>query len=326
MISQYYSVIADVSGTPEAGRVVLGELGRCRFCDRTTSRRFCKDAHTFLEAMGNKTVFSRDECAECNEIFGGYESHLCASVGVLLTLGGTPGKRNKVRKTGNSKAPMRIRHEAGEHRRISFDMNLENRPTGTSITFFGDKATSIRIPAPLEPFRPRQAYKALIKMGLAILPEDELSHFKRLLKWIQDPADSEEFPFLDVGFSLASVGNAPRTVRGTLLRRRSDEESVPYMIFLFCAGSACWQLDLMPDVKDDHLPPLQFGWSNIRWTSHLGAADTETSLVLDYGLPRHFDWSSNELQPGPIEWIDTHHDWLTGEGRIVPHFRAGFGS
>lgn len=322
MFARHYEVIADVVAAPDGKRRILGEMGRCRFCGRETTRRFSKKAHAFPESMGNRTVFSRDECQDCNEIFGGYESHLCTSAGVLLTLGGTPGKRNKVRQTGGRNSPVRIKHRGdGPDRRISFDMNLERRAVGTTISFFEDQNMAIMVPAPPESFRPRLAYKALVKMGISILPEAELQHFRRLIGWLQAPEDTEAFPFLDVGFSFASVGNAPRFVRGTLLRRKADKGPVPYMIFMFAAGSACWQLDLMPDTRDDHLGALAFGCLGIRWSAHLSGGDGNVPIELNYGQPCHFDWAEYELCLPPIKAVDANFNYRTSEARIIPRFR-----
>jgi hypothetical protein len=63
-----------------------------------------------------------------------------------------------------------------------------------------------------------------------------------------------EFPRLEVGISFASIGNAPPLTSGTLLRRRDPADVVPHILFIFTAGSVCFQIDLMSDHLEDHLP------------------------------------------------------------------------
>ncbi len=43
----------------------------CRFCRRgTASTPFRNDAHAIPQLLGNRTLFTREECDECNLFFG----------------------------------------------------------------------------------------------------------------------------------------------------------------------------------------------------------------------------------------------------------------
>ena len=89
----------------------LGNRNRCRFCGIEKSSDFGNqtNAHTFPEALGNKYLFSLDECKSCNNKFSKYEDALCKAIGPFLTLGGVKGKRG-VRQTGRSGRGPNIRH------------------------------------------------------------------------------------------------------------------------------------------------------------------------------------------------------------------------
>lgn len=54
----------------------------------------------------------------------------------------------------------------------------------------------LKIPVAGVPFRPRHAYKALSKIGVALLPNDELDNYQRLRAWLLDVRDTLEFPVL----------------------------------------------------------------------------------------------------------------------------------
>ena len=66
----------------------LGEARKCRFCGTFEASDFGKrtNAHTSPEGLGNKTLFSLDECSACNAKFSRYEDALCKAVGPYLTL------------------------------------------------------------------------------------------------------------------------------------------------------------------------------------------------------------------------------------------------
>jgi hypothetical protein len=121
--------------------------------------------------------------------------------------------------------------------------------------------------------------------------------------------------------SYGSVGNAPPLVVGTLLRRADPTEEVPHILFVLTAGSVCWQIDLMADHLDDHLPPVPLGLANIKWETTLGDG-AERSIRIKYSNSRHFDWSSRDNQPQPIESVVIDFCWLTCEGRLTPVFRT----
>jgi hypothetical protein len=177
----------------------------------------------------------------------------------------------------------------------------------------------LRAPIAGTPFRPRHAYKALMKMGVALLPDEELAHYRKLRAWLLDVMDGEDFPFLDVGLSFALVGNAPSMVVGTLLRRVDPRDAVPHILFLFAAGSVCLQVDLMSDDLEDHLQPALMGTIKIRWTNVIGDGE---GRQIEYGDPLHLDWSSLETRPQPIEAVMLEFDPRTTHGRFTPIFRS----
>ncbi|MBW8728990.1 MAG: hypothetical protein JF625_28060 [Inquilinus limosus] len=316
-----YEILRQVKACIGDRRVRIGHKGRCRFCGRSRETTFRKLAHTFPEALGNKWVISLDECDDCNEKFSLYENALADSMAPLLTLGGVKGKANKVRQTGRSEGSSVLRRENGVDRpRISVAINGGDFKDAFG---FNPSTGEFRLNMPIAgiPFRPRHAFKALCKMAIALLPEADLAQFASLRSWILDPKDSVDFPFLDVGISMASIGNAPPFAIGTLLRRTDRSNPIPYMLFLFCAGSICLQIDLMSDGLDDHVPPIQMGAVNIRWGTIIADDTGCEAIKIDYGTPIHLNWSSLTTQPQPIESVILDFDPRTTQGRFTPVLR-----
>jgi hypothetical protein len=320
-----YSLLIHVQASVGGVIQTLGEKGNCRFCGETDVKFFRDRSHTFPEGLGNKWIFSADECDKCNKKFSQYDDALCKSVGPILTIGGTQGKDKKVRQTGRSRGGHNIRHltEQGQ-RRISVQLLDIDKgiypPVRSAFSFGPDQKIAIETPIPNEKFVPRLAYKALVKMGLALLPLEELPNFSRLIAWIQTPSDSEDFPFLDVGISVGSLGNAPELLSAVILRRQNSATNGPYAIFILSVGSICWQIDLMPDTLDNEMGVTRFGCINIRWKAVLAAPDCEP-LDIHFSPPRHFDWSSKASTPIPITAMRSHFDWSTLKGRFELEWR-----
>lgn len=87
-----YEVLTHVQAARGDDKLYIGTRGACRYCGCTAPTLFATEAHTFPEGLGNRWVFSRDECDQCNEFFSKYETALAASIGAFLTFGGVKGK------------------------------------------------------------------------------------------------------------------------------------------------------------------------------------------------------------------------------------------
>src|SRR5262245_17552901 len=70
---------------------------RCRFCRRdSTQTRFKNDAHAVSNLLGNKSLFSLNECNDCNTSLGQkYEDQLGKWSNLARALAQVPGKKNK---------------------------------------------------------------------------------------------------------------------------------------------------------------------------------------------------------------------------------------
>lgn len=313
-----YELLLAVSGNYGGNKVDVGASGACRFCS-STAPTFLQKAHTFPEALGNKWVFSLDECDACNALFSKYESALTECLKPFLTLGGVRGKR-KVPQSGRSLSGTFIRHAwGGGQRRLFWNSRVDDL---RHLKRMNAKTGNLqrKIPIPSQQFAPRLAYKALAKMAIGILPAEELPHYSRLRNWLQEPHDDVDFPALDVLMSFASIGNAPLTIAGTLIRRISESDVVPHLQFFLTAGSVCLQIDLMSDDLEDHIPPVPPCMVKIRWSTTIqGDGD---SIRLEYSEPHCLNWASSELEDNPVKSMLFDFDPNTCNGAFSPVFRS----
>jgi len=320
-----YETLCLIQGSIGQPTVRLGQKGRCRYCGNNDPRQFRNKSHSFPEGLGNKWIISLDECDKCNAIFSRYDDALAMSIGAILTVGGTQGKGNSVRQTGRTGGSRVVKHGKTADNRRSISVEIRGESFEDRILI--NPATGrlqITAPLPIERFVPRYAYKALVKMALALLPLEELDKFQRLTEWVRNPKDDIDIPGLIVGLSFGSVGHAPPLVAATILRRREKITKGAYAIFVISIGSVCFQIDLKSDEMDGAWPPQKPTRCHISWTNIIGPSaknDHRDDVEIRYGQPIHLDWSSPSSQLTPIEALITEFNIHTSAGTITPKFR-----
>lgn len=296
-------------------RRFLGQREKCRFCGNSDVLAFGNktNAHTYPEALGNKSLFSLDECVACNAIFSRYEDALCKAVGPFLTLGGTKGK-NGVRQTGRSNSDFVLKHERpGERRCIRVE--AKNQDDLPDLANLDGETLFLRFPVSRETFIPMYAYKAILKIALSLLPGDRLHLFRESVECLQVIDQSPGDYALQVGFSYASVGNAPPTLGCAVMQEKNSNSSTPYVIAIFHAGSVCFQIALHPDEKDRFSQPIEE--LGIKWITKLPKREGGFHSI-NYSEPIQFDWSELTPQQQPFEAFELEFNTQTNSGEFKP--------
>lgn len=159
-------------GDPSATRT-------CRFCGRSEPEvTFNKVAHAIPHFIGNRTLKSLYECDECNgKVFSPMESHFSRFMGIYHTF-------NRVSKS--EKVPT-YRNNSTEKSQIIVngrEIKIDCVEGEELIPVFDKKNKTVIIKAKRS-YVPQDVYKIFIKMALTIMPESEMSHFKKTLEWLQ---------------------------------------------------------------------------------------------------------------------------------------------
>ncbi len=310
-----YDIIIRQAAQLGQEKVFLGERHACRFCTDNQPSAFGRktNAHTFPAALGNRVLFSLDECKSCNEKFSIYEDSLVKVIGPFLTLGGVKG-RNGIRNTGHSDAKSTIRNitkDGKRHLAFSSDGNPDD------LVHIDPNTGLLRVRMPIDgdKFIPRYAYKALLKMALALLPKHELNQFSKAVNCLKSQNETPHKGRLQVGFSYSYIGNSPPLLVGTLLRRKDDKARIPYLLFVFLAGSVCFQIWVKSDDKDLHIPiSCNFG---IDFNIHLPKPSGDYHSI-HYKNPMQFEWADLSLRQQPFEAFELVFNPQTTEGNLTP--------
>lgn len=212
----------DKDGPRERTFVGDRSVRRCRFCDRTVpSATFRKDAHIIPTAFGNRTLFSLEECDDCNEHAG---SPLENDLAAFLTLERAMG-RMRSRKGG-----VKFRHPGKEsfiESHVSSDTVRLSRMVDETEILTEQVDGGLEISAEIPPYRPVNVAKALARMALFVLEPNELASLDHIRRWTRS-----EVEWLPTVFHRIFVpGPGLRHVR--LVVAKADAPDLPPFIVLF---------------------------------------------------------------------------------------------
>lgn len=227
----------------------------CRYCGKTKPEvSFTLEAHAIPEFTGNKSLIAYDECDICNERFSRViEDHFGKYLGALRTLSQIQGKKGVPTYKGQDGKSRISMEEAGF--RVT---GYEEDP----IFEINEESKTLTITAHRQPYVPAAVFKCLVKMAIAIAPNDLLCELKHLCEWVSlENHTFESLPYKPLMvFEQFTPGPMPyKGVTLFLLKRKSNIEDVPYLQFVTAFGNTMYQIVLpMPEQDKDLLnKPIQ---------------------------------------------------------------------
>lgn len=148
----------------------------CRFCGKSGAEKFKDEAHAIQDSLGNKLLVCNEECDECNHTLNKIEDAFLVMMDVRRSTFHISRK--------NSAKSARV---VGENFVIEPDekgdahlyVMQEMLPSDTSSPFMMRLNHKTNITN-------ENMYKALVKMVIDLIPNNELPHFENTIKWITD--------------------------------------------------------------------------------------------------------------------------------------------
>ncbi|MBX5186315.1 HNH endonuclease [Rhizobium sp. NZLR5] len=288
-----YDIIGQWFLTPGT-KVVLGDSTnrRCRFCDRAEPEVWFKSvAHAIPESLGNKSIESMYECDDCNSFFGrGIENDLgnwSKPIRSLMRIRGKSGVPSLAK--GGPKGwrieygePSGFEIKQYEHDPI-FSVDEQNR-----VVHFSLKRDS---------YTPVAVLKALMKIGLTLIPDEEVKNFAHLKNWVRHPDHS--IPFVEglpVLYTLQPGFMPPNKIAAFILRRKPGAQDCAYAYLVLSYGNETYQV-MLPSAQHDG---EQVSHAIYAFPTP-GAMDPQTFLPPKVG---RLDLTSREKKVGDIVHID----------------------
>jgi hypothetical protein len=233
---------------PRKVRVGKRNPQNCRYCRRCTPEvSFKKTAHTFPEMIGNRFLISCDECDSCNELFSRtVEDNFAKVTGLQRTASRVKGKGGVPNFKSNDGVTRWETKNGHAHIQALAD------DAGISVD---EEKKELKFEAVRPPYHPRMAYKCLVKMALAVMPDADLPYYTRALDWllIEKPEADPYKISCPVILSFVNGETPFPCITYGLLRRKGVGSICPFYIFLVAWSHYMYQIVVPFSAMDSHL-------------------------------------------------------------------------
>jgi hypothetical protein len=196
---------------------------RCKFCGKDKAgTSFKKESHIIPAALGNRSLFSFEECDMCNEKYSSFENDLIVSLEAIRAMG-----RSRTRKGGAKYKPRGesfIESGVGSN---TVEMRLSANDPSIKMEDVGEN--TLRLTFEIGPHRPIFIAKELARLFLLCVKEREFSENSHLLRWI----NNEIQPFPIKYFRIFIPGSGLINTQLIILKRViADPVFAPFVVYL----------------------------------------------------------------------------------------------
>ncbi|WP_257744414.1 HNH endonuclease [Burkholderia glumae] len=276
-------------------KVILGDMSNrvCRFCGKSASEETFKNvAHAIPELLGNKSIESAYECDTCNGEFGrGIENDLGNWSKPMRTLVRIRGKSGvPTLKKGGDKPGWRIEYDESKLNVTSYEQDpiFEVDEDKKTVTF------KLRRDA----YTPVAVLKAFMKIGLTLMPDEEIENFRGLMGWVREKDHSK--PYLSrcpVVYAFQPGPMPNDLIAACILRRKTNVTGCHYAFLVLGYGNEVFQVPLPSEHHDGQLSGKSISMPPFPVPGHPDAAR--------YGEPKRavLDWMSHQVRRGEIATI-----------------------
>lgn len=163
----------------------------CRYCDkRTPEVKFKTEPHIIPQLLGSNYGVSDYECDTCNQHFSKLETHFADYLGLVRTI--TSVGRKKVPKFTSPREALIASQTSKGANKDFITISDEN---GENFHFNQEQKTW-EIKYAKNSYVPIKVYQALLKIGLGVLPDIEVSNYQAIKDFILKDRNQEYFrPF-----------------------------------------------------------------------------------------------------------------------------------
>jgi len=330
---RHYDVVSHQAFGPGSEKIYLGEKAKqaCRYCGHTATQvKFKKLAHAIPDQIGNDWLFDYEECDDCNLHFSKYvEDDFAKWTLPWRSLGRISGKNGVPSLKSNDK---QFRIDAAVNDSTADDLAESHRRYDLEIRMalndarheLDEAARTVKLTLERQPYVPMGVFKCLVKMAIAVMPQEEENRCAHLKKWTLLPdLTFESYPYKPLNIIYQFVpGPLPNDrVSYWLLRRKLEgTEDCSYMQFVLQLSNHVFQIALPMHTEDRTVLEAGGTFQTMLWPNTWAGVDHQ----MEYGRSGHrlFDMSGTDRVRGETTWMTFHYDQLIDAPEIAARLNA----
>lgn len=298
----HYDIIGQWLLRP-SDKITLGDksIRICRFCGKKSPEvTFKKVAHAIPESLGNKSIESAYECDTCNEEFGN---------GIENDLGNwSKPMRTLTRIRGKSGVPTLKKGGDGLGWRIEYDQRVLNITAHEDDPIFevDEEKKQVTFKLKRDSYTPVAVLKAFMKIGLTLLPEEEVGNFRSLMNWVREKDHNK--PYLNSCPVIYTFQPGPMPndlIAALILRRKQDMADYPYAFLVLGYGNEVFQVPLPSEQHDGQISGQSISLPPFPAPGNPNPArygETKRSVI---------NWMDRQVKRGDIATIQMGYDSRT---------------
>ena len=264
------------------------ESRKCIFCgcgEPVTT--FRHKAHAVPDFLGNQSLFSPNECDQCNgHLANEFEDHLAKGLLPLRSIAQIRGGKG-VPTHKDSTGGIRMEKTAA-----GFKHTVDNADVRSQLEIQLNRPGPIELklpPTPSQTFIPIRAGMALCKIVCSACPQKELSQIQPAIDWLMNRKQIGRIGF-PVLFGFTPGRNPHGAGRLTLLRRKTDIEA-PYIWCIIATANFRFQFFL------PFCPADGWFWQAQKKRITLWYLPERFEDNQNFGPPEIGVWNFSETQP-----------------------------
>jgi hypothetical protein len=222
----------------------------CRFCKKASPEvTFYMEAHVMPQFMGNRNLLSYFECDSCNALFSKYEDSFASFFGITRTFAQIKGQSNKVPKFKDPKTGLEV---------FLTDTGIQiSTIEGKEVVEIDAENKYLTVSTERPGYIPIHIPKTIIKIGLCMLSESDVSDYEYARKFIMQSEKDAQFKDSNLlkifGYFIPGPPKFPKPFMQLYKRKDNIDRLCPQRQVILYHSNYCFQMTLPFADSDKHL-------------------------------------------------------------------------
>jgi len=181
----------------ETNKIFIGDKNKkqCLFCGNEDKGQFKKDAHVLPASLGNRSVFSHEECDICNEKFGEtLEQHLANKFTLERAFSRRGGRTGTIKHKPKMQEKLTFIESSSTSETVIISKQIDSDTILTHDNDNNEFSIDVEVPS----YKPYYVAQSLARMAMFIMPDEYRATYKHIFNWLNHDAEIKQITYFEV--------------------------------------------------------------------------------------------------------------------------------